>query len=196
METKICNRCKIEKGIDNFRKANGYKNGVYSECKICNKERLNEWRKNNPEKYKDQHKRGLEKRRATGWAYNLKHRRDKYVKHPKVLLPPDERARRENEQKKRWKKENPHKLREYSSLRRAMVKGAKETERIDPLVVFDRDNGICGICKHHIRGKYELDHIMPLSKGGNHTYKNIQLAHPKCNRKKHNKTEATMITDK
>jgi 5-methylcytosine-specific restriction endonuclease McrA len=196
METKICNRCKNEKELTQFRKAKGYKNGINTECKACEKERLYEWRKNNPEKYKKQHKRDLEKRKATGWAYNLKYKKEKYVKHPRILLPREERAKRESEQKRRWKKNNPELVRADIAFRRAKRKGSTELEMILPNVVFERDKGICQICKTEVIGKYELDHIIPVSKGGQHLYSNIQLAHVSCNRKKHNHIiEATMVTD-
>lgn len=56
----------------------------------------------------------------------------------------------------------------------------------------ERDNDICQICggvvddkdikDRHIRKKYPtLDHIIPLSKGGAHSWDNIQLAHMSCN---------------
>lgn len=46
---------------------------------------------------------------------------------------------------------------------------------------------ICGVCSEPVVGKYHLDHIVPLSKGGSHTPDNLQLTHPVCNLKKHNK---------
>jgi len=54
---KKCTRCGIEKHEDEFRKAKGYKNGIYSQCKLCEKEKLEEWRKANPDKFKAQQKR-------------------------------------------------------------------------------------------------------------------------------------------
>ena len=59
-------------------------------------------------------------------------------------------------------------------------------------VLFERDGGICRICgkptdpadikRGHIGRLYPtLDHIKPLSKGGGHTWDNVQLAHMGCN---------------
>jgi 5-methylcytosine-specific restriction endonuclease McrA len=36
-------------------------------------------------------------------------------------------------------------------------------------------------------GKFHVDHIMPLAKGGLHCYTNVQVAHPKCNLSKKDK---------
>jgi 5-methylcytosine-specific restriction endonuclease McrA len=44
--------------------------------------------------------------------------------------------------------------------------------------------GMCGICKQFIEGKFHVDHVIPLSKGGMHGYVNVQPAHPVCNQRK------------
>lgn len=63
-------------------------------------------------------------------------------------------------------------------------------EQIDPLMVLERDNWRCQICgcetPWHLRGSYddaapEIDHIVPLSKGGEHSYLNVQCACRRCN---------------
>lgn len=77
----------------------------------------------------------------------------------------------------------------HKAKRRAKQKDPL-AERVDPFVVFDRDKWTCQICRVKTpkskRGTYadnapELDHIVPLSKGGKHTYKNTQCACRKCN---------------
>ncbi|WP_420811833.1 HNH endonuclease [Kutzneria albida] len=48
---------------------------------------------------------------------------------------------------------------------------------------------MCGLCNEHIDytlswpnpGSPSLDHIVPLSRGGSHTYENVQAAHLGCN---------------
>lgn len=59
-------------------------------------------------------------------------------------------------------------------------------------ILYARDNWVCGVCGKDV-DKYEehpspwspsLDHIVPLSKGGEHSYKNCQLAHLRCNLQK------------
>lgn len=56
-------------------------------------------------------------------------------------------------------------------------------EVVDPLVVYERDEGICGICGQFIppSEKYDVDHIIPLAKKGTHSYRNSQLSHIHCN---------------
>lgn len=56
-------------------------------------------------------------------------------------------------------------------------------------------NGRCGICKQHIDitlkypdpQSFSIDHIIPVSLGGNHAVSNLQPAHLVCNSKRGNK---------
>lgn len=52
------------------------------------------------------------------------------------------------------------------------------------IVVWRRDGGRCVKCGS--REKLEYDHIVPLSKGGSNTARNIELLCESCNRKKSN----------
>ena len=88
---------------------------------------------------------------------------------------------------------HPEKIREYIHKRRAL-KLKTHFEPINDKRVFMRDGWICQICHFKVNKNLRrpdvmsasLDHIIPLSKGGTHTYSNVQLAHFTCNMKKHN----------
>ncbi|MDO9512072.1 MAG: HNH endonuclease [Bacteroidales bacterium] len=63
-----------------------------------------------------------------------------------------------------------------------------QREQIPQIVldqVWNRDGGKCIICGS--QEKIEFDHIIPFSKGGSNTYRNIQITCEKCNREKSNK---------
>lgn len=75
------------------------------------------------------------------------------------------------------------------SRRRAVERDAT-VERVDPFKVFDRDRWLCRLCGIKTpkakRGSFdddapELDHIITLSEGGEHSYRNTQCACRKCN---------------
>lgn len=53
--------------------------------------------------------------------------------------------------------------------------------------LLQRHDGLCGICTKPVNPKkFEVDHIIPVCKGGQHAYWNCQPAHPICNRLKGN----------
>jgi 5-methylcytosine-specific restriction endonuclease McrA len=71
-----------------------------------------------------------------------------------------------------------------NAKRRARLRSVK-TETIYPAIVWDREEGLCGICgKPADPDNWHLDHAIPLARGGEHTYANVQVSHPECNWKK------------
>lgn len=82
---------------------------------------------------------------------------------------------------KKWRDANPDKQRDYRSTRIARERG-QFVERVYRSVVFRRDKGRCGICHGKVDPvNWHLDHIVPISRGGEHSYANVQVAHPFCN---------------
>ena len=55
------------------------------------------------------------------------------------------------------------------------------------IAVWRRDNGKCAKCGSRVNLEY--DHIIPVSKGGSNTVRNIELLCEECNRKKKDKIE-------
>ena len=90
-----------------------------------------------------------------------------------------------------WEHTGKYKNRLHQHERRAAIKEAV-SEKIDCIRVFERDNWCCQICGEKVNPdiKYPhpkcatVDHIIPIKKGGNHTYDNVQLAHLTCNNRK------------
>jgi 5-methylcytosine-specific restriction endonuclease McrA len=80
--------------------------------------------------------------------------------------------------------------------RKAIERGATIAEKFHPFDIFDRDGWKCQICgtktPKALRGTYkpnapELDHIVPISKGGVHSMSNSQTSCRSCNAAKSNK---------
>lgn len=76
--------------------------------------------------------------------------------------------------------------------RRAEYRARKRTARVEsvsPRLVYERDDWTCWICCEPIdstlsgsdRWGPTMDHVMPLSLGGDHSYANIRSAHRHCN---------------
>ena len=75
--------------------------------------------------------------------------------------------------------------------RRAAIK-TTTVELVESLKVFERDGWTCQLCLDPVDKALlypdpmsrSLDHVVPLAKGGAHTYANTQLAHLLCNQRK------------
>lgn len=73
--------------------------------------------------------------------------------------------------------------------REAIKRNAPVVESVDPYAIYDRDGWICQICRKQVSKRADrngpegpsIDHIKPLARGGEHSYRNLQLAHRKCN---------------
>jgi 5-methylcytosine-specific restriction endonuclease McrA len=74
--------------------------------------------------------------------------------------------------------------RDKAARRRVRLRAAL-VEKVDALLVWERDAGLCGICGEAADPTdWHLDHIVPVSRGGEHSYANVQVTHPFCNRRK------------
>ena len=81
---------------------------------------------------------------------------------------------------------------EKRKVKQRRYKASKRENNHEPYqnnYIFERDNWICGICGRKInkRLKYpnplcaSIDHIVPLSKGGDDRPVNVQASHLRCN---------------
>jgi DNA-directed RNA polymerase subunit RPC12/RpoP len=78
-------------------------------------------------------------------------------------------------------------------VRRARI-AATADGTVSRVEVFERDLWVCQLCLEPVDSELKwpdllsasLDHVLPVAKGGKHTYSNVQLAHLMCNiRKSH-----------
>lgn len=180
IENKKCSKCGELKTINEFCKNKYTKDNYNCWCKDCCNKLSEIWRKNNPDKAKEL--------------------RDKwYINNPEKLKRSCKRWRDNNSKKVKeynriWNKNNPVKRLAYEIKRVALKKGII-SEDIDLLQVYENHNWECGVCGKKINPKLKfpnpksksLDHILPLSKGGNHVSDNIRPAHLGCNSSKGNR---------
>jgi 5-methylcytosine-specific restriction endonuclease McrA len=112
--------------------------------------------------------------------------RERYARQRDEILAKTHKYRAENpdasrEVCKRWRAKNPEASRRLARERHARLKGAPNIEKIDRAYVFAREGGRCHICGKKIQNDITLDHLVPLSKGGDHTHANLRIAHRACN---------------
>ena len=56
-------------------------------------------------------------------------------------------------------------------------------------MLYDKQNGLCALCRHDVDLLQSLDHRLPLARGGTDELKNLQLVHRDCNQKKQARTQ-------
>ena len=79
--------------------------------------------------------------------------------------------------------------RKASYHKRRARKVSTQVEDLRPIDIYERDIWMCGLCLTPVDPDClwpdpmspSLDHVLPLSRGGTHTYENVQLAHLTCN---------------
>lgn len=163
----------------------------YAHYRENNRERVRkhnkEWKARNPGYDHRYYEENLEQFKVKKKQYAEEHRNEKKAYEVRYYI---ENIEKFKAKARAWEQNNRERYRELtrkSASNRLARKKNQFVESIDPQVVFERDEGICGICDKPIIGKFHIDHITPISKGGLHAYDNVQTAHPTCNMRKGSK---------
>jgi 5-methylcytosine-specific restriction endonuclease McrA len=161
-----------------------------SYCKSCNSKRVVEWKKKNRDKY-NEYSRQLSKSLSE---------RD-YVAYRESRNRSNRSWVEKNKEKvfgysSKWRKNNPEKYREYDRKRRAL-KRENLYEPYNENQVLERYGSSCHICNKKIdlsakrsagafgwHNSLHIDHVVPISKGGEDTLNNVRPSHAICNLKK------------
>jgi len=175
METKTCRRCGEQKPLDEFPTHS--QRGVQrlrSYCRPCHAANSRESRSRN-----------IEAARARELAYahaNAERKRENALRW--YYEKPENKAKAIARAKAAYAADPEHK-RDQAHMTRARRHGANVVAFVRRREVYDRDDGICHICAAAIAWKdYDMDHLTPLSMGGDHTYENVKASHSSCNRKR------------
>ena len=181
MSQKVCIKCSGEKtGNDN------------SYCKVCKNEKSRVWRATKKDYYRT-------------YYLNNKEKIDQYQKvyhelNPEKHLEASRKYAKNNpEYVKIWKSKNREKLRAYSRKREALKLGNRHSPYTEDEVLSIYGT-LCNECNLEIdlnaprqtglngwEKGLQLDHLIPLSKGGPDTLENIRPTHGLCNLRKLNK---------
>ena len=205
--TKSCSKCKIEKPVSEFCKNKRNKDGLHPWCKACRKEYRevnkaaiseyhNKYKKVNKEaiyeyqnKYREANKDILSVRMK---EYREVNKNELLVKGRKYReINKDERLiyMKEYRQSDVGKAANKKANHKYRAL-----KFNTTVENFSPIEIFERDGYRCQLCGKKTRPDYKpnhplyphLDHIQPISLGGEHSRKNTQCLCHHCNLSKSN----------
>lgn len=181
---KRCGKCGIDKESDEFNKNKSKKDGLATECKNCKRQQDKKYRSDHKDYYKDYN-----------YKYN-KENKDRLSKKKKEYIVNN----KENHWKRQhdwyvknidsikirtalYKKEHPDQYQMYSNRRLAR----KKSFIIDIFTIQDIID-LYGCQCIYCGGSFEeIDHYVPLSKGGSHTLDNVRPSCEHCNLTKSNK---------
>jgi len=170
---KRCGHCKRDLPIDNFSRNRSCTSGLSSYCRECKRKSdakdyqlHSETRKEHVEKWRRANR---DKHRAQGRIYYYRNR--------------SRRKKRQREIERKYYQQPAvyrRKLDREGEYRARKLKTT--TERISRAAVHRRSKGICHICKKWVSLRaMHVEHVVPLSRGGTHTYKNVRASHKRCN---------------
>jgi 5-methylcytosine-specific restriction endonuclease McrA len=169
MDTKVCRKCQKTCLVTDFYNKD-------SKCKSCAKEYAKAWAKANPEKYKKQWQKKNKKR----W---IEQKQDQEYMLKKAIY------RQENSQKrvataKAWNEANKQRYHQHvatSHIKRKISKEANAYKILDKEFkkLYSSPCAFCGSTE-----KITMDHIVPISRSGNHSIGNLQPLCRRCNSSK------------
>lgn len=182
IQYKRCSKCKESKLILDFPQRKGASDGLASHCKVCNYRATRRWRIAHREHLKVYGK--LWKAAHPGKCkehrrkYDVEHREQSNEWHKKWKAKHPEKRK---EFDRKWLIKHPEKVTEYNQRRLARKANAKGNG-VTSKQWKEVKSSYCSLCAYcGQRRLLEMDHIVPLSKGGQHDIDNIAPACRPCN---------------
>ena len=187
---KTCARCHVEKPLDDFSPSKQTKDGKFAYCKPCCTE-LGAIRYHaNKEKYQEKHHAYYlehadeikEKQRIKGKIY-YQNNREECLEYSRTYYQENKEQTITNSRE--WRRNNPDRANAIRNRHRDARRGAAIVDlTYEQWVEIQAAWGHrCAYC--HKKTKLTMDHLTPVSEGGNHTASNIVPACRSCNAKKH-----------
>ena len=169
MDTKVCRKCQKTCLVTDFYKGQ-------SQCKTCAKEYSKAWVKANPEKYKKQ----WQKKNKRRW---VEQKQDQAFMLKKAIYRQENSARRVAISKA-WNQANKQRFQQHvanSKIKRRVAQEARTFKILDKEYrkLYASPCAFCGTTE-----KITMDHIIPISRSGNHSIGNLQPLCRSCNSSK------------
>lgn len=197
MVSKVCTRCKVDKDLGEFRTKKRGLYGRYSQCRTCEKE-LAKIYCSSPEHLQrrrdaycpTKEEKAAAAARARAWYAANKDRVNAKAKAARDLDPTPNRER-----VKAWAKANPDKARDLQKkwifehkdiVRKRYKECSNRLLQKDWPAILEMFGHRCAYCLQPSDKPLTVDHIIPLSRGGEHSIENVVPACKSCNSRKYN----------
>lgn len=83
----------------------------------------------------------------------------------------------------------------YTRLRNVLRRASGDITRSTIVGLFEESRGHCFYCGGHLKKGFEIDHVMPICKGGKSIWSNLVVTCVECNRKKSSKTGERYLSE-
>lgn len=184
MPQKHCPSCNQTRDAADFSKDTSRKDGLRGRCKLCD-------RANSKRYVADPAVRAANSERGKRWAQENRERHRLNGRRFRAANPEKSReydhrwyAKHGTEINRRYRAENRRKISGFSMDKRAR-QFLENVERIDYAAIVERDRHICYLCGDALNDDgVTLDHVVPLSRGGEHSGENLRVACRPCNSRK------------
>lgn len=215
-QTKVCTQCKTEQPLDNFSINKALKSGLSSFCKSCaairrkvqyekNGDRIRELKKGTMERTKKKRREYQQQyyysnrehnvQKAKEWreahpGHSSAYNKEYYKTHKKENKERTSNYRKNNPEKVRqikadYRKNNPEAVQKHHMTRRAR-KAQNGVFEVSKKELQRLMKGPCVSCGSMER--INIDHIIPIARGGAHSIGNLQPLCKSCNSSKIDKT--------
>ena len=202
MDTKQCSRCGETKQLDAFSADTRYLGGRKGQCRACINEikrerrgrpRDSKWDAegrvcNDCGRYLPWSSYGVNARAATGYNYRCRKCVSVRTKAYKDSRSEEKKAQ-DSIARQLWRQVNRDSGVLSEARRRAAVRFT--VTRRDLRRLMDRQRGICNVCNETLKVP-QVDHIIPLARGGTHGIGNLQYLCALCNQRKNKRVMTEM----
>lgn len=200
--SKQCTKCAQTLPIENFPRDNQKPDGHKPRCKPCIRaqsrgyyalnravilERQRESYAVSPERQRTYHQEWYSKNKDEKLAKNRlwkAENREAYAEQQKLYVERNRGA--SNQRRREWAKRNPEKraalMRHHNATRRAATKSGASPATVERWLSGQAQ--VCFYCGSCCAGAFEIDHFIPLARGGPHEVENLRVACRPCNRRK------------
>lgn len=217
---KVCVKCGDSKPRSEYPRRSAGRDGHRNDCKACRKAYRQSWYEANKEDQQRKNKAWLAKNkehaRVMAKAYREANKAERaayskaYRENNRAKYEATWRASREANREKyvayqrkyfsdKWATDLDYRERQNAiQLRRRRLLSVAVQEPYTRESIFNRDGWVCQLCQEPIDpdaawpdpGTASIDHIFPVSLGGDDTPDNTQAAHMGCNSRKGNRIVA------
>lgn len=182
--TRWCPDCATFRPFADFSGNRGSKGGLARYCRSCMGAKRVAARAENPEAERARDR--MRVRPATEESRARQRRwyeRNREVAKARIKASREKRIDAYRERQRAHKKAHPEKVRAHDANRRARLANAPGDgwTAADVAAIREAQKGKCAICREKLGKRIHRDHIVPLSKGGAHCRRNLQLLCEPCN---------------